>query len=227
MAAGYFDFTAGGVLSAANLEDYCETQSIMRFATTAARDAALVTIKTKGMTCYVTATDEFYVYDGVSAWQAFSSRYASAAGTPWHDWSTANGEQSSIAAAIYSSGGGMNWGAATSVGRVRASVDSIHAKLRIAAGAGVAANAGTITLNLPRACKFVAGLPMHVGTGFWTHSNLSVFVPFFIVPTDALGAVFQYPSTHNGPLVQVTSTAPFAFTGGGAVCSIDLDYEPA
>jgi hypothetical protein len=91
MAAGYFDFTAGGVLSAANLEDYCEAQSIMRFASTAARDAALVTIKTNGMFAYITGTSQLTVYTGttwlvcdaqVTAWTAvtFVNSWANYAG---------------------------------------------------------------------------------------------------------------------------------------------------
>jgi hypothetical protein len=81
MGEGYFDFTAGAPLSAANLEDYCETQSIMRFATTAIRDAQLTSVKTNGTTCYITATNEFYVYDGTT-WQAFSSRYKTVSFSP-------------------------------------------------------------------------------------------------------------------------------------------------
>ena len=53
MAAGYKDFTAGAVLTAADLEDYTQNQSIMRFASASARDTALSTVKTEGMHAYL------------------------------------------------------------------------------------------------------------------------------------------------------------------------------
>ena len=53
MAAGYKDFVAGTVLAAADLEDYCELQSVMRFASAAARDTALSAVKTEGMLAYL------------------------------------------------------------------------------------------------------------------------------------------------------------------------------
>lgn len=67
MAAGYHDFIAGEGLTAANLEDYCQNQSIMRFANAAARDSALTTVKTEGMFAYLVDTNTVTVYSG-SAW---------------------------------------------------------------------------------------------------------------------------------------------------------------
>ena len=78
MAAGYKDFTAGATLAAADLEDYCQNQSVMRFATTAARDTALASVKTEGMLAYSVANDRMYMYDGtdwkVVAWGSISGR---------------------------------------------------------------------------------------------------------------------------------------------------------
>lgn len=76
MAAGYKDFTAGAVLAAADLEDYCQNQSVMRFATTAARDTALSSVKTEGMLAASLADDRLYVYTG-STWQ-YLGHYSSA-----------------------------------------------------------------------------------------------------------------------------------------------------
>lgn len=67
MAAGYKDFTAGAVLTAADLEDYCQNQATMRFASAAARDSALSTVKTEGMRAYLIDTNTETVYSG-SAW---------------------------------------------------------------------------------------------------------------------------------------------------------------
>lgn len=67
MAAGYKDFTAGATLAAADLEDYCELQSVMRFASTAARDTALAGVLTNGLLAYTTDTSTRWRYTG-SAW---------------------------------------------------------------------------------------------------------------------------------------------------------------
>ena len=67
MAQGYHDFVAGEVLSAANLEDYCQNQSTMRFASAAARDAALAAVLTEGLRAYLIDLNVETVYSG-SAW---------------------------------------------------------------------------------------------------------------------------------------------------------------
>lgn len=67
MAQGYKDFTAGAVLTAADLEDYNQNQSVMRFATAAARDSALTTVKVEGMMAYLIDSNTVTVYNG-SAW---------------------------------------------------------------------------------------------------------------------------------------------------------------
>lgn len=67
MAQGYKDFTAGAILTAADLEDYNQNQSIMRFASAAARDAALSVVKTEGMRAYLIDVNCETVYSG-SLW---------------------------------------------------------------------------------------------------------------------------------------------------------------
>jgi hypothetical protein len=67
VAQGYKDFTAGAILTAADLEDYCENQSVLRFASAAARDAALTTVKVEGMMAYLVDLNVMTVYSG-AAW---------------------------------------------------------------------------------------------------------------------------------------------------------------
>ena len=67
MAAGYKDFVDGAVLSAADLEDYTQNQSVMRFASAATRDAALSAVKTEGMCAYLLDLNVLTVYSG-STW---------------------------------------------------------------------------------------------------------------------------------------------------------------
>lgn len=67
MSGGYLDFTAGSVLTAAQLEQYCELQGILRFASAAARDSALSAVLEEGLFAYLVDTNTVTVYTG-SAW---------------------------------------------------------------------------------------------------------------------------------------------------------------
>jgi hypothetical protein len=68
--AGAKLFVDGEALDAAEVNTYLMDQSIMRFATTAARDAAFGGVGepalAEGMTCYIDADNSIYTYDGGS-----------------------------------------------------------------------------------------------------------------------------------------------------------------
>jgi hypothetical protein len=71
--AGYKTFNTGDVLTAAQVQYYLQNQSIMYFATAAARDAALTAgIVQEGMFAYLADTNTTVYYDG-SAWQSFGT----------------------------------------------------------------------------------------------------------------------------------------------------------
>lgn len=74
MAEGYHDFTAGETLTAANLEDYCLLQSIPRFASAAARDAALSGVLIEGLMAYLKDTNAISIYTG-SVWTTFGTAH--------------------------------------------------------------------------------------------------------------------------------------------------------
>jgi hypothetical protein len=69
-------FVSGDVLTAAQVNTFLMDQTIMRFATTAARDAAFGGVGeptlAEGMFAYIDADNKLYFYDG-SAWNLFSS----------------------------------------------------------------------------------------------------------------------------------------------------------
>lgn len=64
--AGYKQFAVGEVLTASDTNTYLMDQSVMVFASDAARGSAIGTA-TEGMVSYLTDTDVVEVYDG-SAW---------------------------------------------------------------------------------------------------------------------------------------------------------------
>ena len=74
--AGAKLFQSGDVLTAAQVNTYLMDQTIMRFATTAARDAAFggsgEPTLAEGMFCYIDADDSLYYYDSTQ-WQPFSA----------------------------------------------------------------------------------------------------------------------------------------------------------
>jgi len=67
MAEGFFDFTPGQVLTAAQVDDYLMRQAVMRFDDASARTTALSGVLVEGMMSYLKDTNTVEVYDG-SAW---------------------------------------------------------------------------------------------------------------------------------------------------------------
>lgn len=68
MGSGYKNFTAASVLTAADLNNFCQSQSVMYFATTTARDAA-ITSPVAGMVAFIDSGDAnegLYVYHGAT-----------------------------------------------------------------------------------------------------------------------------------------------------------------
>lgn len=68
MGSGFKSFTAGAVLTASDMNNYLMEQSVMYFATTAARDSA-ITAPEDGMVAYVGSNDSsegLYTYNGTS-----------------------------------------------------------------------------------------------------------------------------------------------------------------
>ena len=71
--AGYKTFNTGDVLTAAQVQYYLQNQSIMYFASAAARDAALTAgIVQEGMFAYLADTNTTVFYDGTT-WQSFGT----------------------------------------------------------------------------------------------------------------------------------------------------------
>jgi hypothetical protein len=70
--AGYRLFNTGDVLTAAQVQYNLQNQTIMYFADSAARDAALTGVVVEGMFAYLADTNTTVYYDG-AAWQSFGT----------------------------------------------------------------------------------------------------------------------------------------------------------
>jgi hypothetical protein len=68
MAEGFKDFTALDILTAAQVDDYLMRQSVMRFASAAARNSALSGVIVEGMVAFLKDTNTLTAYDGTSWW---------------------------------------------------------------------------------------------------------------------------------------------------------------
>ena len=68
---GYKDFIAGDPLTAAQVDGYLMAQSVMTFASAAARTSAYPTAS-EGNLCYLADTNDFQIYDG-AAWVSYGA----------------------------------------------------------------------------------------------------------------------------------------------------------
>ena len=150
--AGYKDFTDGDVLSAAQVDTYLNQQTVMVFATAAARTTALSLVLAKGMVSYRSDADVIESYNG-AAWVPLDDPnaiqnalltttgdtiYASAASTPARLGIGATGQVLTVA------GGIPSWVAAPS-GKVVQIVNTQTGTT--ATGTTVLPNDGTIPQN--------------------------------------------------------------------------------
>lgn len=62
--SGYRDWTAGDAPTAAQFDTFLQEQTVMVFASAAARDTALSTVKAEGMVCYLLDTKRYEAYIG-------------------------------------------------------------------------------------------------------------------------------------------------------------------
>lgn len=150
MAEGYLDFTAGAMLTAAQLEEYCELQGIMRFASAAARDTALNLVKTEGMFAFLKDTNCLTVYTG-SAWSTLGPGHGAL--SAWNPVWTQSGAVTKT----------VTFGSVWRFGRL-----AFANCVLTATGAGTASNIQTI--DLPYTAKG-DGIP--IGTGYFNDVSAS------------------------------------------------------
>lgn len=82
MAEGFLDFVGGNILTAAQVDDYLMRQTVMRFASAAARDSALSGVIVEGMVAYLKDINTLTAYDGTSWWTVGRATAAATGFTP-------------------------------------------------------------------------------------------------------------------------------------------------
>jgi hypothetical protein len=93
--AGFHDFVAGDILTAAQVDTYLMQQTVMTFASDAARDTALSGSLSEGLHCYTTDNNRHYYYTGAAwtvlteppqSWAPVVTQGSSVAGTVNRGW---------------------------------------------------------------------------------------------------------------------------------------------
>ena len=132
--AGYKLFNTGDVLTAAQVNTYLMEQTVMRFATTTARDTALSGVLAEGMLCYIDADNNIYKYTG-SAWVNIDTTGGGSPLTTKGDlytYSTTDtrlgvGTDGQVLTADSTTGTGLKWATAGGGGKVLQVVSATYA----------------------------------------------------------------------------------------------------
>lgn len=180
---GFHNFGPGDTLTAAQVDDYLMRQSMMRFADTTARDAALTggTLE-DGMHCMTLDTHSIWYYNG-SAWKAISSPWASY--TP--SWTNLTVGSGTVAAYLRYQLGDLR----------------IMGSLTFAADTSIT---GTVFQTIPNSETAHAG--WQGGTGFGNDVGTRVYP---LVPGLASTTTLHWCHAESGNGGLVNATAPFTW----------------
>jgi hypothetical protein len=187
--AGYLVFTAGQVLTAAQVNTYLNQQTLMVFASAAARDTALASVKAQGMIAYLKDVHLLTVYTG-TAWSS-----AGPIDGAYSSWTPVVVQSTTPTLTIPNGCGYSRYGR---------KID-FDALVTITSTA-TAANPVTITVPVPISTRLVNGAGSgYVGVGSIIDTSASlVYYGDLVVATST-----------TLKFLNVTTTTPFAYYGNG------------
>lgn len=205
MATGYHDFTPGETLTAANLEDFCMRQSVMVFATAAARNSALAAVLQEGMCAYLQDANVLTIYSG-AAWSTVGPLHG-----VWSTWVPAVVQSGSVTVTV-------NRASHIRVGRML-QVDGFVS----VTGTGSASN--LVTVSLPAAASS-SNANTILGAGYVYDSSAGFYFMGVWVLNSASTAKLQITTT--GAAVQYAGLAQFtAALASSDLISFNWNYELA
>ena len=171
MGSGYKNFTAGSVLTASDVMNYLQEQTVMVFASTTARDTALPAgTREQGMVVYIGSNDAsegFYVYNG-SNWTKGPGHNA-----PWGIYGGSNIATSTSTAAIATTAISAGSNTLFSTGSMSLQANRTYMVSWTITVLGTAAALQTLTFEIWNASTKLAGLGSQSvsGTSYYTISG--------------------------------------------------------
>jgi hypothetical protein len=205
--AGFYDFSAGNILRASQLDTYLMHQSVMRFSTTSAADTALGANKAEGMIVYATTTDSLYAYNG-AAWIPFATALGSGTGY-MGAWTGYTPTFSNLTI-----GNGTTAFTFLEIGK------TIHVRGRISFGSTTSVS-GLIAVSLPKAAvssNFVANVTARAGGADYALYAASTTTTLSL---SAIGTAGTYANRVN-----TSATVPGTWTNADNI-TFSATYEAA
>jgi hypothetical protein len=190
---GFKTFTAGDVLTAADVNGYLMSQAVMVFDDAAARTTALPT-PAEGMVTYLKDTDSFWSYDG-SNWVEVAKQI----GTTFTSYTPTL------------SGSGWTFGSPTVSGFYTQIGKLVTVAFRIAWAGGVTTGAGRIEISLPVAAISRVVTTSWGGVGYRDDTSLGTLWPHIVQPytttTMALYAISHSADANTSSLAAINNAA--------------------
>jgi hypothetical protein len=170
--AGYKLFQTGDVLTAAQVNTYLNEQTVMVFASSAARTSALTSVLAEGMVSYLQDTNAVEVYDG-SNWVSIGSSgdiTGVTAGTGLTGGGTSGDVTISLSAPVSATNGGTAQTTYTTGDLLYASASNTLSKRAI----GTTGQVLTVSGGVPTWATASSGTPSFVGCFLYKSSNQSL-----------------------------------------------------
>jgi hypothetical protein len=208
VATGYHDFVAGETLTAANLEDFCELQGILTFASAAARNAAVASVLREGLFAYLQDLNVITVYTG-AAWSTIGPGHG-----PLTAWSPTITQSGSVAFSNVH-------GSYSRVGR------RVTANCRLdVTGTGTASN--LVTVSLP--VTAVTAGDVVIGSGYLFDTSAGTVIPTVVAAVSGGTTCYMLGAHGTGSFAAMAlgSGASSGFTAAlasGDIISMSVHYE--
>lgn len=192
------NFTAGQVLTESDLDDFLMRQTVMVFASSAARNTALSGVLVEGMMVYLEDVNALQYYNG-SVWRNLISQWTSFTPT----WT------------------GVTVGSGTQNGSYRYNGRALDVRVNFTLGSGsVVAAATPVQFALPNSETSASTGTRTLGSVWYTDNTGTDFVGTCQVNT-ASSACFLYTSA----IVSPTETSPFTWATGDNI-SVSINGIP-
>lgn len=201
MGSGFKDFVVGEVLGSADVDNYLMKQSVMSFASAAARDAA-VTAPEEGMVAYLRDVDAMTVYTG-AAWIVGSYLGDAPSYTPVWTAVTSN----------------PSLGNGNVVGRYKQWGKTVQVYARLTTGSTSGYGSGAYRLSLPTAAGTPSTVVDHRVQAQYFDASAGVYYPGHCQVSDLGYVNLQYFGV-AGSLVRINnadSAGPFTWATGDII----------